>query len=418
MKARYITLCMTSIALGCGGALGGDGSPKPPPATVENRVNETDLTTVKLTAAAEQRLGITVASVERRSLARPLRFPGEVLIPPGKALVVSAPVAGLVTMPAAVASPLSAGLMVESGRPVLRLSPGEFGDGRTFVPADRISLARARADLTSARVEAEGLLEQARVRAQAAQVKLDRADQLRQQGAGAQRAFDEAQAERDLAQSEQNAAEARVAILDTVLASLESGASSAIPIAAPLTGQVRTVYAAPGEIVAGGAPLFEVVALDPVWVRAPVYVGDLSSVEAAHAARVCGLTEAPGARSREAQRVAWPGTADPRSATVDLYFELANPDAALRPGQRVMVEMAGAAARETTVVPFAAVLFDIYGGAWVYERIAPQQYARRRITIRDVIGNMAIIDDALPIGAQVVTAGAAELFGTEFGAGK
>jgi hypothetical protein len=65
-----------------------------------------------------------------------------------------------------------------------------------------------------------------------------------------------------------------------------------------------------------------------------------------------------------------------------------------------------------------AVPHDIHGGTWVYENIAPQQYARRRVEVRRVVKSLAVLVRGPTVGAKVVTAGAAELFGTEFGTGK
>lgn len=388
------------------------------PATVENRVKEADLTTIKLTAEAERRLGIEVVPAERKAIAQPRRLPGEVLIPPGQTIVVSAPVAGLVTLPSPASSPLSAGQRVERGNAILRLQAGESRDGKTFVPADRISLARAKADLTAARIEAEGQFEQARVRVEAAEIKLKRADQLRQEGAGAQRGYDEARAELNLATTQRSASTERVETLSRVLASLESGEQAAVTIEAPLDGYVRTAYAVPGQVVSSGAPLMEIVAFNPVWIRVPVYVGDLGAIDADANARIRGLTDRSEAPARDAKRVLVPGSADPRAATVDLHFELDNPDASLRPGQRVQVELTTATTGESLVVPHAAILFDIYGGAWVYENVGPLTYTRRRVEVRNVIGGSAVLARGLAPGARVVTAGAAELFGTEFGVGK
>ena len=73
---------------------------------------------------------------------------------------------------------------------------------------------------------------------------------------------------------------------------------------------------------------------------------------------------------------------------------------------------------ESLVVPWSAVMHDINGGTWVYENIAPQQYARRRVDVRRVVDGRAVLARGPAIGAKVVTAGAAEIFGTEFGTGK
>ena len=67
-----------------------------PPATVANPAKEADLTTVTLTEKAEQRLGIRTVAVARRSVPRTRPVGGELIVPPGQALTVSAPVAGTV----------------------------------------------------------------------------------------------------------------------------------------------------------------------------------------------------------------------------------------------------------------------------------------------------------------------------------
>jgi len=70
------------------------------------------------------------------------------------------------------------------------------------------------------------------------------------------------------------------------------------------------------------------------------------------------------------------------------------------------------------VIPDSALLHDIHGGTWVYERTAPHVYARRRVEVRDTVGGVAILTRGPETGTPVVTTGAAELFGIEFGAGK
>lgn len=388
----------------------------PVAAKVENRVKESELTTVKITAEAEKRLGIELATAERKSISKTLQLPGEAVVPAGRRIVVSAPVAGLLT--ATDAGGIVAGQRVDNGAPLFRLQPGEAREGRAFVPADRINLARARSDLAASRIEAQGQLAQARVRVEAASVKLKRADQLRQEGAGAQRGYDDARAEFDLASSQQKAAEERVETLARLLKSLESDELSALPIEAPLTGIVLGVHATSGQVVGAGAPLVEVESFDPIWVRVPVYVGDLDRLEAADRAIVRGLAGPASQAGREAKKIAAPPSADPRAATVDLYFESSNPEATLRPGQRVQVDLATSANTESLVVPHAAILIDIYGGAWVYEATEPQTYVRRRVEVRSVVGDTAVLSRGIAAGVKVVTAGAAELFGTEFGVGK
>jgi len=103
---------------------------------------------------------------------------------------------------------------------------------------------------------------------------------------------------------------------------------------------------------------------------------------------------------------------------VDWYYEMPAGMAA-RAGERVAVEiLLRDSASEHLVVPFNAVLHDIYGGQWVYEAIAPHTYTRRRVQVSRLAGGDAVLASGPAVGSKVVTDGSAELFGTEFMTGK
>ena len=73
---------------------------------------------------------------------------------------------------------------------------------------------------------------------------------------------------------------------------------------------------------------------------------------------------------------------------------------------------------ESPAVPWSAVFHDIYGGQWVYETVADHQFVRRRIEVISVSDGWAAIARGPAPGTNVVTAGVAELGGTEFGFAK
>jgi hypothetical protein len=52
------------------------------------------------------------------------------------------------------------------------------------------------------------------------------------------------------------------------------------------------------------------------------------------------------------------------------------------------------------------------------EPTQPQKYVRRRIELLHVLDGLAVLSRGPAVGTKVVIAGAAELFGTEFGVGK
>ena len=70
------------------------------------------------------------------------------------------------------------------------------------------------------------------------------------------------------------------------------------------------------------------------------------------------------------------------------------------------------------VVPYDAVLYDVNGGTWVYINPEPRVYVREAINVEYIDGDMVVLNGSPDIGMEVVTVGAAELYGTDTGVGK
>jgi hypothetical protein len=70
-----------------------------------------------------------------------------------------------------------------------------------------------------------------------------------------------------------------------------------------------------------------------------------------------------------------------------------------------------------TVVPYGAVLYDATGTTWVYVTREPRSYLREQIVVDDIEDGQAVLTDGPAVGTAVVSVGAAELYGTEFGVG-
>src|SRR5262245_9833743 len=113
----------------------------PPPAKVAHPAKEADLATVTLTPEAEKRLGIEIATVEQRRLARTRLLGGEIILP----------------------ARLD-GSTNGSSQSVFSILP-------SLTPAELVRLAQSQ-------IEADGQVEQAKVQLDAAKTALARADQL------------------------------------------------------------------------------------------------------------------------------------------------------------------------------------------------------------------------------------------------
>lgn len=398
--APWVVCLLVAAAPATTDAADGGAPSAPSPAKVAQVVKETELNTITLTAKAEERLGIKLAAAERKKVPATRLLGGEMVIPPGREVTASAPLSGRVQSTAFPA----AGQGVKKDQVLL-----------VFQPA---LTASERVRLRESQIEAAGDVAQLRAQASATAIALKRGQELLRSGTGSQRALDEAQAANSVAEARLKAAEIRAEMLSKVQESDLEGKAATLQVQAPIDGVLTEIHVTAGQWVAGGAPLFHVVNHERLWVRVPVPVDELPQLEAHKEAQLGPLRGGSAPVLPPARPVVAPPTANAGAATADLYYEVQNGGATLRPGQRVGVTVALRGETECLVVPWAAVLYDIHGGQWVYENTEPRTYVRRRVQVARLSGTDAVLASGPKPGARIVTDGAAELFGTEFGIGK
>jgi multidrug efflux pump subunit AcrA (membrane-fusion protein) len=68
-----------------------------------------------------------------------------------------------------------------------------------------------------------------------------------------------------------------------------------------------------------------------------------------------------------------------------------------------------------TVIPYSAVLYDPDGATWTYTNPKPLVFVRADITVKSIAGERAILTKGPAPGTAVVTLGATELWGVEYG---
>ncbi len=366
------------------------------PAKVENAVQESSLSTVTLSPKAEERLGIEVSSVESRKLPGSLELGGEIISVPGNDVRVSAPVAGTVFTAESGVIP-SAGKFVKQGEAILRL---------LMLPPEK-ELYGAREEVAVRQQEYE-----------VARAKADRAKQLLASRAISEKSFEEIQAELTRAKAALNAATAKLNLLSGADLDAAAGNLSTLVLESPVDGVLQRIFVAQGQSVPASTVLFEVASLHPVWIRVPVYIGDLAKIDLRKDVTVIPLGTGQNPSYFQAKPVQGPPLSDAGSASADLFFEMANKDRLFRIGQKVRVSLLQITPEESLVVPWSAILYDINGGNWVYIRIASRVYSRRRVEVSHIVNDFAVLTRGVKVGDEVVVAGAAEIFGTEFGVGK
>jgi RND family efflux transporter MFP subunit len=380
---------------GCGKSSPSAAKPQPP-AKVENAVKEADLTTVKLSEKAEARLGIATQAVAQKSLPGTLVAGGEVVAVPGQEARVVAPAAGTVLAPAA-GTPSRSGRILRRGQEVMRLM---------LLPPDR-DLIGVKEDLVLRQTQYD-----------VAKSKADRARELLAARAASRKDVEDAEIELARAAGALEAAKGRLSLFAGSATDAAAAQLSTLSLTSPVDGVLAAVFVAPGQTVPAATALFDIARQDPLWVKVPVYVGDLAAIDEAADAVIRPFGSGPQPTLLSAKPVQGPPLGDPASASADLYYEIGNRAGAVRIGQKLAVSLTKKEADAGLAVPVAAVLYDISGGTWVYRRSAPQAYERVRVEVSHIVGGLAVVRRGVRAGDEVVVAGAAELFGTEFGVGK
>ncbi len=72
------------------------------------------------------------------------------------------------------------------------------------------------------------------------------------------------------------------------------------------------------------------------------------------------------------------------------------------------------ASGQQKVIPYAAVIYGPEGDTFAYTSPEPRVYIRKKVKVTRVDGDRAVLAGGPPPGTKVVTAGAAEVYGTEF----
>ena len=67
------------------------------------------------------------------------------------------------------------------------------------------------------------------------------------------------------------------------------------------------------------------------------------------------------------------------------------------------------------ITPFASIIYDLDGDAWVYTVPAPLTYVRQQVEVEYIRQDYAYLSEGPPAGTKVVTVGVPELYGTEVG---
>ena len=308
-----------------------------------------------------------VAVAEERRIAPTIAVAGEIVAPGSGLAHVSTLVAGVIVAGGTAPAP---GDAVEAGGILALIAPTSLDD----------SYARLRADVAAAEREAE------------------RAERLFAVGAIAERRFEHARHELEVA----------LAAFEAIGgAHPEDGEDGIDPhlyrLRSPIAGVVAERRVAPGQHVDAGTHAFTVVDPRTLW-----FVARLPARHAGAAGDVRGgwFTVEGTERVREARRVVSVGSViDPESRTLPVRLAVANPDRALKVGMLANGHLYVGDPVAGVAVPAAAVQAED-GLAVVYVKVGGEAFVRRVVELGPSDGEWVIVAAGIESGEQVVTTGA------------
>ncbi len=105
---------------------------------------------------------------------------------------------------------------------------------------------------------------------------------------------------------------------------------------------------------------------------------------------------------------------DVKRTMLSVYYKLPADAGGLKVNTRMRIELELAESDQSRkVVPYSAIYYEASGAAWVYVSAQPLTYARQRIDLERVVGDVAVLKEGPPVGTQVVIVGAPLLYGAE-----
>jgi RND family efflux transporter MFP subunit len=182
--------------------------------------------------------------------------------------------------------------------------------------------------------------------------------------------------------------------------------SSTYEVLAPISGSVVEVKKAIGEQVLPGEPIIEIVALDTVWVEAPVFEKDLGKLSGN--LRAIFTTAAFPEKEFQGRIINVGKVIDEQSRTAKAIFEVPNPSEQLSIGMQANVRLDSGAQKQVVLIPKEAVL-DNEGRKIVYVLLSGEEFERRDVVLGDEYGSHVAVVSGVKAGERVVTQGAYQL---------
>jgi RND family efflux transporter MFP subunit len=333
---------------------------------------------------------LKLATAEQAEMAPQIRSVGRVVPVPSNRAVVAPPVGGIIqagTIP-------RIGQQVARGQRLATLvqTPTAAEAAQIHIENSRVEAERRR--LAQAEIEAAARLEEATH-------DLGRAKRLYEKKAYSAKAL-------EVDELNRTAAEAQLAAIREQLKALQTAttSSSAYDVHAPISGTIVSVNKSAGEQVAPGEAILEIVAMDTLWVEAPIFEKDLGRLGKSAEAIFSTATFAD--KEFRGRLVNIGAVIDEQTRAAKAIFEVSNLSGELRIGMQANVRLNAGAKVPVLLVPREAIV-DNEGKKIVYVLRTGEEFERRDVALGDEYGNKVAVLSGIKPGERVVTQGAYQL---------
>jgi membrane fusion protein, heavy metal efflux system len=385
---RWIAILVIIVAVAAAATFG----LRKPEAAVDEAAAPAAASTGRVAFLMEQQwlIKLKLTKAEEAEMAPQLRSTGRVVPVPAKHAVLAPPVGGII----------QGGAMPRIGQQVRR------GQALAMLLQTPTAAEAAQIHIENTRTEAERRrLAQAEIEAKArfdeATHDLGRSQRLYEKKAYSAKALESDELSRTAAEAQLEAIREQLKALQTA-----TPGSSTYAVNAPISGTVVSVNKSSGEQVAPGEPIFEIVALDTVWVEVPIFEKDLGRL--AKDVRAIFTTGAFPDKEFQGRLISLNKVVEEQSRAAKAIFEVSNGSGELSIGMQANVRLDAGPQTAVLLVPREAVL-DNEGKNIVYVLLSGEEFERRDVVIGDEYGGHIAIVSGVKPGERVVTQGAYQL---------
>jgi hypothetical protein len=169
-------------------------------------------------------------------------------------------------------------------------------------------------------------------------------------------------------------------------------------VRASASGVISVANAVTGQLIDGGAVLFEIVDPAKLWVEAIAYdPAAVVDIRAAVASTADGETLPLDLIGRSLTL---------RQQAVPVLFRITRPSPTLKVGTPVTVILQGARVETGIILPAASVVGTASGEDVVFEHVSPERFLARPVRLRAIDGERVVALAGIAEGARIVTDGA------------